>query len=129
MMHFCSRIFDYANMRAEDLYLSLLRRFEIMKKLYTSKTFLKMAGGRIHTFHSNPLGTLLALIYGNHQKNLAYFCLLAQLILFFFTKRQSQMGRGGHGTMLTPPPKYAPVRNSCVLLISQKCSFLLNSNF
>ena len=25
-----------------------------MEKLYTSKTFLKMAGGRIHTPHSTP---------------------------------------------------------------------------
>ena len=26
-----------------------------MEKLYTSKTILKMAGGRMHTFHSNPV--------------------------------------------------------------------------
>ena len=28
-----------------------------MEKLYTSKTFLKMAGGRMHTLHSTPLGS------------------------------------------------------------------------
>ena len=38
---FCLHIFDYACLR-------LTKRFEIMGKLHTSKTFLKMAGGRIY---------------------------------------------------------------------------------
>ena len=63
-----------------------------MEKLCTSKTFLKMVGGRTHT----PL----AISYKNHQKSLAYFGHLILLILFVFTKRQSQ--KEGHGTM--PPP-------------------------
>ena len=29
--------------------------FEIMGKMYTSKTLLKMAGGRMLTFHPTPL--------------------------------------------------------------------------
>ena len=62
-----------------------------MEKLYTSKTFLKMSGGSMHTPHP----TLLAISYRNHQKSLAYFSHLAPLILFIFTKRQSQGGRGG----------------------------------
>ena len=72
-----------------------------MEKLYISKTFLKMSGGGMHTPHL----TFLAISYRNHQKSLAYFSHLAPLILFIFTKRQSQ--GGGHGTML--PPKYALV--------------------
>ena len=51
-------------------------------KFYASKTFLKMAGGRMHTPHSTPL----AVSYRNHQKSQAYFSHLALLILFFFTK-------------------------------------------
>ena len=65
------------------------------EKLYTSKTFLKRAGGRMHSL---PLILPLDISYGNHQKSLAYFSHLAPLVLFFFTKRQSQ--KGGHGTML-----------------------------
>ena len=78
--------------RANGLLLS--KRFEIMEKLYTSKTFSKIAGERMHT----PYPTPLAISYKNYQQNLAYFSHLAPLILFVFTKRQSQKGRG-HGTM------------------------------
>ena len=63
-----------------------------MQKLYTSKTFLKMAGGRLHTSHSTLEGPPLAISYRNHQKNLAYFSHVAPLVLFFLTKRQSQKG-------------------------------------
>ena len=59
-----------------------------MKKLYTSKTFLKMAGGRMHNSHPTPLNQLLAISDKNHSKSLAYFSHLVPLILFFFTKRQ-----------------------------------------
>ena len=62
-----------------------------MEKLYTSKRFLKMDGGRMHTPHPTPL----AISYRNHQKSLAYFTHLAPLILFFFTKTQTQKGGGG----------------------------------
>ena len=71
-------------------------------KFYASKTFLKMAGGRMHTPHSTPL----AVSYRNHQKSQAYFSHLALLILFFFTKKQSQKG-GAMAQSL--PPKYALV--------------------
>ena len=63
-----------------------------MEKLYASKTFLKMAGGRMHTPHSNPLDPPLAIIYGNLQKSLACFNHLAPLILLFFTTSQNQKG-------------------------------------
>ena len=70
-----------------------------MEKLYTSKTFLKVAGGRVHTPSSYLPSHRLS--YRNHQKSLAYFSHLAPLILYFFTERQSQRG-GGYGT--TAPP-------------------------
>ena len=49
---FGAHIFDYACLRRIGL--SLSKRFEVMEKLYTSKTILKMAGGRMHASHSNP---------------------------------------------------------------------------
>ena len=46
-----------------------------MDKLYTSKTHLKMAGGKMYTPgpHPIPLDLPLAMSYGSHQKSLAYF--------------------------------------------------------
>ena len=66
-----------------------------MEKLYKSKTISKLAVGRMHTSHPTHLDASLAISYRNHQKSLAYFSHLALLILFFFTKKQSQ--RGGWG--------------------------------
>ena len=74
-----------------------------MKKLFTSKTFSKMAGGRRHTSHPTPLDPPLAISYKHHQISLAYFSHLAPLILFCFTKRQSQEGRTGVGDGTMPP--------------------------
>ena len=65
-----------------------------MEKLYTSKTCLKMAGGRMHTPHPTPLDPPLAISYRNHYKSMAYFSHLAPLVLLFFTKKQSQKGGG-----------------------------------
>ena len=79
-----------------------------MENFYTSKTFLKMASGRMQ-LHA-PLDPPLAISYRNHQKSLVYFSHLAPLILFFFTKRRSQ--KRGHGTM--PPLRYAPASNLLV---------------
>ena len=58
-----------------------------MEKLYTSKTFLKMAGGRMHTPHPTLLDPPLAISCRNHQNSLVYFSSLAPLILFFFNKK------------------------------------------
>ena len=77
-----------------------------MEKVYTSKTFLKMAGDRMHTPHPTLLDPPLAISYRNHQKSLAYFSHLAPLVLFSFTKRQSQKGGGG-GMAQRQTPKYA----------------------
>ena len=46
----------------------------------------------MHTPHPTPLDPTLAISYRNHQKSLAYFSHLTPLVLFFFTKRQSQKG-------------------------------------
>ena len=73
-----------------------------MDKLYASKAFLKMGGGRMYTPHPSPLDPPLAISYRNHQKSLAYFSHLAPSISFFFTERQRQ--KGGHDTI---PPKCA----------------------
>ena len=45
---------------------------EILYSL-TSKAFLKMAGGRVHTPDPIPLYPPLGISYRNHQKSLAYF--------------------------------------------------------
>ena len=53
----------------------------------------------------------LAISCKNHRRGLAHFSHLASLILLFFTKRQSQMGRtggGGSTTSLLLIQKYAP---------------------
>ena len=71
-----------------------------MKKLYTSKSFLKTTGGGIDTSHLSPLDPPLAISCG---KESGYFNHSAPLILFFFTKRQSQKGRA----MAQCPPKCA----------------------
>ena len=55
-----------------------------MEKLYTSKTFLKLPGGRLHTPYSIPLDPPLAISYRNHQKSLSHFSHLAPLFLFSF---------------------------------------------
>ena len=49
--------------KAEGLLIA--KRFKILEKLYTSKTFLKVAGGTMHTPHPIPL----VLSYRNHQKS------------------------------------------------------------
>ena len=95
MMHF---VRTFSLLRAKGVLLS--KRFEIMEKLYRSTRVLKMAGGMMHTPHPIPLDPPLAISYRNHQKSLAYFSHLAQLVLFFFTKRLVKRGR--HGTMPRP---------------------------
>ena len=72
-----------------------------MDKLYTSKTHLKMAGGKMYTPgpHPIPLDLPLAMSYGSHQRSLAYFSYSAPLVLLFFTKRQSQKGGAWHDAL------------------------------
>ena len=49
----------------------------------------------MHTPHSTLLDPPQTISYRNHQKSLAYFRHLTPLIVFFFTKKQSQKGGGG----------------------------------
>ena len=70
-----------------------------------------MAGRRMHISHPipTPLDLPLAISCRNHQKNLAYFSQLAPLVLFLFTKKQSQKGGGGGGAWHDGSArKYAP---------------------
>ena len=64
-----------------------------MEKLHTSKTFSKMAGGRMHTPHLTP-DPPLTISYKNHGKSLAYFSHFAPLILFFFLLKGRVKGGG-----------------------------------
>ena len=87
---FCSHIFGYACSR---------------RKAYRYRGGSKLWKNCIHQKHfrkwledaypsSYSLGPSLAISYRNHHKSLAYFSHLAPLVLFFFTKRRSQMGGG-----------------------------------
>ena len=78
-----------------------------MEKLYTSKTFLKMTGTweDVRTPHPISLYPPLGISYRNHPKSLAYFSLLAPLILFFLLK-----DRVKRGAWRSAPLKYAPGR-------------------
>ena len=66
MMHFLR---TFSIMRA---YSVKLIANQIMEKLYASKTFLKTAGGRMHTPHP-PLWIRPRHNYRNYEKILAYF--------------------------------------------------------
>ena len=74
-----------------------------MEKLYSSKSFLKMAGGRMYAPHPTPpsLYPPLTISYRNHQKSLAYFSHLVPLILFFLLK--SRVKKGGAWPNGPPP--------------------------
>ena len=48
---FCSQIFDYSCLMRKAYH---YRRGSNHRKFYTLKTFLKMAGGRVHTSHPSP---------------------------------------------------------------------------
>ena len=88
-----------------------------MKKLYASKTFLKMAGGRMHTPHPTSLYPPPAISYRNDQKSLVYFSHLAPLILFFLLK--GRVKRGGYGSM--PPIKYSTAWTHAIFLLTLSC--------
>ena len=64
-----------------------------MEKLYASKSFLKMAGERMHAPHPTLLYLPLAISYRKHQKSLAYFSHWAPLILFFLLNGRVKRGR------------------------------------
>ena len=71
-----------------------------MEKEYTSRTFVKIAGGGCIPLLLPWIPPFIS--YRNHQKSLAHFSYLAPLILFFFTKERSQNEREEHGPMASP---------------------------
>ena len=107
---FCSHIFDYACLRPKAYLLS--KRFKIMKNLY--RPYIKNIFENGWCEHAYPssyfLDPPLAISYGNHQKS--RFHHLAPLILFFFTKRQSQNG----GAWFNIPP---PLLNTLLVKVSR----------
>ena len=105
--------------------LPLLKRFELWKKLHTSKKFLKMSSGRTHTPHPNSLDPFLAIIYGNHRKSLAYFSHLAPLILFFFTNRRSQKGAWYNAS--PPSSCWENIFELSIVTAVTACPFLMRS--
>ena len=76
------------------------------KFIYIKNIFQNGWWEDMHTPHPAPLDPPLAISYKNHQKSLAYVSHLARLILFFFTKRQSQKER--RGAMARRPSKDVP---------------------
>ena len=96
-MHFV-RTFSIMRVKAQGLLLS--KRYEIMEKLYISKTFLKMACGRMHIAYSSPCPLVSAPGHKLQKplKELAYFSHLAPLLLFFLLKGRVKTRRE-HGPM------------------------------
>ena len=64
-------------MRAYGVRRIAIEEAQNYEKLYTSKIFPKMAGGRMHIPDPIPVDPLLAMSYKNHQKSLGYFSHLA----------------------------------------------------
>ena len=65
-----------------------------MEKLYTSKTFLKMAGGWVHTLYPTPLDPPVAISYRNLQKIFQSLGIIS--FVLFYLKAEL---KGGNGTM------------------------------
>ena len=75
-----------------------------MEELHLSKTFLKTAGGRMHTPQPYPSGSAPCHKLQKPSNESGKFShLLTILILFSFIKRQSQKGEGVWHNV--PPPK------------------------
>ena len=97
MMHF---VRTFSIMRAQGVRLIANEEVRNYGKIVYIQNNFENGWYKMHTPHPTPLDPPLAISYRNHQKSMAYFSYLAQLILFLFTKRQSQKGEG-HGPM--PP--------------------------
>ena len=95
----CSHIFDNACLRRNAY--CYRKRFETTEKLHISKTFLKMAGGRMHshTSHSTPLDPSLAITkLQKPSKESGIFQSLGTISFCFLLKASVKKGGGGHGT-------------------------------
>ena len=76
---FCSHIFDFACFS-----LIAIEEVRNMEKLDTSKTCLKMAGGKDAYPLSYPHESVPGTSCRNHQKSLAYFSHFVPLVLFYY---------------------------------------------
>ena len=103
MMHF---VRTFSIMPLHGIRRISIKEFEIMKKIVYIKNIFENGWWEDAYPSFYPLDPSLAISNRHHQKNLAYFSHLAPLILFFFTKRQSQKGRAWH---------YAPLPLSTLL--------------
>ena len=107
IMHF---VRTFSITRAQGVRLIAIEEVQNYGKIvYILNTF-KMAGGRMHTPYPTPLDPPLAISY----RCFTYFSHLAPLTLLFFTKRQSQKGRGAWhnaslNTLLLATPKRARI--------------------
>ena len=79
MMHL---VCTFPIMRNDLMRLIAVEKVQNYEKIvsYKSKTFLKMADGKMHIPHPTPLDPPLAISYRNHQKIQAYFSHLAPLV-------------------------------------------------
>ena len=79
-----------------------------MKKLHTSKTFIKMAGEKMHILHPTP-GSAPSHTLHKLSKKSGIFQSLGTINFVLFYQNGRAKRRGGHGTMPPPPPpEYAP---------------------
>ena len=79
-----------------------------MEKLYASKVFLKMAGGKNDAYYSSyPPESAPGHKLQKPSKESGIVQSLGTTDLVLFTKKQSQKGKGM--AQYYPPPKYAPV--------------------
>ena len=76
-----------------------------MEKLYTSKTFLKMTGGRMYTPHPTPFGSAPGHKLQKPSKESGMFQSLGTISFVLFLLK-ARVKKRGHGTMA--PSKYAP---------------------
>ena len=81
-----------------------------MEKLYASKTFLKMAGGRMHIPHPTPLDSPLTISYRTIKRIWHISVTFGTISIVLFTKRQSQKGGVWHNGPLLNSPLRAKFR-------------------
>ena len=84
----------YLIMRAQGVRLFAIEEVRNYGKSACMKSFFENGWWEDAYPSFYPLDPSLVISYGNHQKSLAYFSHLASLILFVFTKMQSQKGMG-----------------------------------
>ena len=87
MMHF---VRTFSIMRAYGVKLIAIKEARNYGKIVYIKNIFQNSWWEDAYPSSYPLDPPLTISYENHRKSLAYFSILASLILFFFTKRRIQ---------------------------------------